>query len=147
MAAATHYSKIEAFNSFFQRLKLDKTDFKLTQTHYTKTLQYENQRIVFNEEGTGEPALLNLIQNVRRDASAYDLVSEVKDVQDDLIWCDLTAAPPDAIACKVDINGAYWESALRLGVVSEETNRLLIKLYPRKRFYLSLIFRQAQDDE
>lgn len=132
------YRKIEHFSSYLQRLIIDKESFELAETNFTKKIITNNGAIVFNEEGKQDNLMLQLISKVRIDAAGFEIKKDFNE-KEGIKWFDLTERPPELLVAKVDVKSAYWETALKLGVVSEQTD-----LYLKKSFTDEKLMKQAR---
>jgi hypothetical protein len=120
----TYYRKLSIYDNYLARLIKDKESFELAATSFTKKIKVNDLIYIFNENGDQDPKLLQLINRVRNDAARFDLtVIPSGGLVNN--WFDLTERPEETVIAKVDIKSAYWETALKMGVISDETNRYL----------------------
>jgi hypothetical protein len=132
------YRKITMFDEYLKRLVIDKATFTVAGTSFTKKLTIQNDSIadfgnkiyvgddtiIFNEDGCQDAKALQLINKVRNEAAGFNLEQIPKgELQNN--WFDLTEKPEETVIAKVDVKSAYWETALKLGVISQETNKYL----------------------
>jgi hypothetical protein len=118
MQKKVEYKKLTFFDNVFKPLVKGKKTFELLSTSYTKKIKASDKSIIFNNEGHGDMSLLALINKVRRDGKAYDKMScpgfvpqfDVFNIPDE-----------DEVICKIDIKGAYWEYAKKMGLLSKDT--------------------------
>jgi hypothetical protein len=106
----TIYRQLEHFKPMLERLRIDKCDFELTETTFTKKIKYDNDNIIFNDEGEQDGPLLQLINRVRNDALSFN-ITQLPAEKKKVIWFDLSERPPEAVVAKVDVRSAYWETA------------------------------------
>ena len=125
------YYHIKFYNSKLEKLKRDKRNFELTTTSYTKKIITENEVMFFNDEGEDDKKVLLLISSVRGDAKKFiekNNIEEVRSVETDFFNL-LDIIESDEVIVKVDLKSAYWEYALKAGVISQKTNEKFLKWY------------------
>lgn len=117
---------MDKYEEFFKSAKLEFDDFTLHKTNYTRKIKFNNLTFVFNNEGESDMKLLSLIGKVRRDALNFIQKNPVPSEQDMCVeFFSLIDRPPTTYITKVDVRGAYWETAKKLGVITEETDQYL----------------------
>lgn len=121
------YNHISFFNREFDYLKSEGYNFEIHHTTYTKKVILDDAILVYNDTGKEDKRLLYLINQVRRDAKEFQEFYQPQ--QKDTRFFDMFKAPNDEILTKIDIKGAYWEFALKRGVITNKTNELFKKLY------------------
>lgn len=128
MAKRTVYKELSLFDLYLRRLMLDKENFAVSETSFTKRVNIGDLELIFNEDGKRDETLLQLINKVRSDARSFNAVTLQKN-EDKINWFDLTEKPPTATIAKIDIKSAYWKTALMLGVITPETDAYLRRKY------------------
>lgn len=125
----TRYYKLNEYEDYLYDLKKRKLDFELSLTTYSRKIKTQSYIVMFNEDGAGDYSTLKLINNVRNDAKKYSLLGG--GVQDGYIhFFDLLNKPENnKLVSKVDIRGAYWNRAIKKGVISNNTNEKFIDLF------------------
>lgn len=126
MGRKTIYLPIEEFESYLKNGIKGKNDFTVETTGYTRKIKTEDTTFFFNPDGKGDFRILNLIRQVRIDAALFCNHNTFV-VNDKIKFFDLIDKPPsDKISVtKVDITAAYWTVALRLGIISEKSDKYL----------------------
>lgn len=122
---------IKYFDKKFTSLKNQGVEFELTSTSYTKKITTKNEVIFFNPEGEDDKKVLLLISAVRSDAKKFKTnktVDDIRSVETDFFNL-LDIIKNDELIVKVDIKQAYWEFALKSGVISKETNDKFLSWY------------------
>lgn len=101
-------------------------NFEVHSTTYSKRINYEGARIVFNDDGKSDMGQLKLISKVRSDAANF--LKRGDNLRSTYIhFFDLFERPKtDEVIHKVDIKSAYWTYALKRGILSPETNRYFL---------------------
>lgn len=125
---ATKYSNIKNYKNFFNIIINDKRSFKVVETSYTRKIILPEYTVIFNEDGCQDIRLLGLINKVRGDAKN----SKIQTNNTYIDFFSLTNSIPEGLAAKIDINSAYWNIALKRGIISEETNKYFIEKYQGK---------------
>jgi len=125
------YYHISHYTKKFEELKRNKRTFHLTSTGYTKKILTENEVMFFNDNGSDDKKVLLLISAVRRDAKKFletKTVDDVAEVKTDFFNL-LDVIKSDEVIVKVDIKSAYWEYALKAGIITKDTNNKFLKWY------------------
>lgn len=114
-----NYSKI------ISELVNAKSNFKLSQTNYTKTFKTETKTIILNDNGQKNQAMLNLISKVRKDtknhieSTNFDTNKKIP-----IDWYFYNEVATDSLlfkGYKIDLNSAYWNIAQREKIITPET--------------------------
>jgi hypothetical protein len=125
------YYHIKHYPAKLEHLKKNKRDFELTKTSYTKKITTENEVMFFNEVGDDDKKVLLLISAVRSDARKFMQTKGVEDIRS--IETDffnlLDVIKSDEVIVKIDLKSAYWEYALKSGIISKNTNDKFLKWY------------------
>lgn len=130
------YKHLSFFDREFEFLKQEGNDFEIQHTTYTKKILLKNDiNIIYNDTGKEDKRLLYLINQVRRDAKEYQQFNQP--TEKETRFFDMFRAPDDRILVKIDIKGAYWEYALKRGVITNKTNQLFKKLYRNESYDVS----------
>ena len=131
MATRQRYYHVKHFDKKLNELKKAKIDFECTSTSYTKKIVTGNEVLFFNDDGDDNKKVLLLISAVRSDAKKYLEQHSVEDVQE--IETDffnlLDIIKSDEVIVKIDLKAAYWEYALKAGIVTKKTNDKFITWY------------------
>lgn len=131
---------LSEFDSFLKSAKKEFDDFTVHKTNYTRKIKYENMTFIFNETGETNMRLLSLIGKVRRDSIKYIEKNTVPNEYDlSVEFFSLVDRPPTTYITKVDVRGAYWETAKKLGVITEDTDE-----YLRSNFSNTKIMKEAR---
>jgi len=118
MQKKVEYRNIKFFDNVFNPLIKGAKTFELYSTSYTKKIKGADKSIIFNAEGHGDMSLLALINKVRRDGKKFGSVDKYTFVPQ----FDLFRMPEEEdIIMKIDIKGAYWECAKKMGLLSKDT--------------------------
>lgn len=125
----TEYRDIKDFNYYYKNLINEKKSFELIQTKYTKKIKENNKSIIFNEGGINDTILLPLINKVRNDAKSYKLKNNRNEIID---YFRLYFDPNEFVCVKIDLSSAYWTAALKMGVISDNTNDFFNKQFQNK---------------
>jgi hypothetical protein len=135
MSKKQRYLHIKHFSNKLELLKKQKLDFELTSTSYTKKITTEKEVMFFNPEGEDDKKVLLLISSVRSDAKKFlakktkeDSLEEVRSLETDFFNL-LDIIKSDEIIVKVDIKQAYWEYALKVGIITKATNDKFLTWY------------------
>jgi len=125
------YFSIKRYADKLESLKRKKMDFELVTTSYTKKIITKNEVMFFNDEGDNDNKVLLLISAVRNDAKNFLKKSNIEDVAN--IETDffnlLDIIENDEVIVKVDLKSAYWEYALKVGIISQKTNEKFLSWY------------------
>lgn len=125
---AVKYLPSNQYKLYLERLIEEKQSFKIESTNYTKKIKKGNDSIIFNDDGEGDMGVLSLISMVRSDARQFINKNQIpEDIRPDFF--DLVERPPLTEVTKVDIRGAYWNYALKTGIISKETDQFLNDTY------------------
>ncbi len=127
MSKARYY-KLELFPEYFNDLKERKTDFELTMTNYSRKIKTDNSTVIFNQDGGTDYIQLRLINRVRKDAKNYlDLISNDTLGTSYINFFDLLQRPNfNDVVSKVDVKSAYWNYALKRGIITDYTDHDLM---------------------
>lgn len=131
MKRKTLYYHIKYYPKQFQKLQDQKRDFQLVKTSYTKKIITQDEIIFFNDEGADDKKNLLLISAVRNDAKKYlenNTVNKFYKNNTDFFNL-LDIVNTKKVIKKIDFKSAYWIYAMKMGVVSEETNNKFIEWY------------------
>lgn len=119
--------KLEKFEEFKKNLIKRKKSFKIVETKYTKRIKMLNSNNIylFSDEPT-EAETLQLINMIRKDAKAFrERTKFEKSVQsydiDFFKFVDKGEEIDKIKGFKIDINQAYWRTALNIGLLSAKT--------------------------
>jgi len=129
------YLTLDDYDNFLSDLITDESDFEAHRTNYTRKIKVEESTYIFNEDGRNDFEILSLINRVRRDSQKYfeenkeTIYADLKEAT--IEYFDLIEKPPfeHILVAKVDINGAYWNYALKQGIISQETDDFLHREY------------------
>lgn len=125
----TIYKEISYFDSYMKDLIDRNMTFILQSTTYTRKIRTAKFNILFNSEGQSDYKVLALINRVRSEGKIY-MDTKYTPGEGHIKYFDLIDVIDEKdILYKVDIKAAYWSYAMKLGVVSPDTNDMLKKLY------------------
>lgn len=110
-------------------MKDQKMDFELRKTQYSKEIRVNNTKIFFNDTGRNDLTALGLIMKVRRDGKKFIDKPDWKTVNHIDFFNMINVPQSEDLISKVDIKGAYWNYAIKSGVISEETDKYLMEKY------------------
>lgn len=131
MAKKQRYYHIKHYPNKLLQLKKDKRDFDLIATTYTKKIVTHDSIYFFNDEGKDDNKNLLLISAVRNDAKKFlennNLERFYKNKTDFFGMLDVIDSKK--VIKKVDFKSAYWIYAMKMGVISNETNEKFLKWY------------------
>ncbi len=131
--AQTKYLHIDFFDKYFKELKRKKADFVLSKTTYSRKIVVGGVTTIFNQDGGNDHKVLSLINNVRQNAKEYLSNTSYEKRETYIHFFDLFKRPKsDEVIWKIDIRSAYWSSALKRGIIKQETNDKLTKSYEGK---------------
>lgn len=123
------------FELYKQSLIRKKRDFKIQSTTYTKMIKEEGgvKMFALDFKNTSNH-LLPLINKIRKDGKRY-LESNTINTDSTIDFSSLLDNPikPKTI-CKIDINGAYWNYALKIGIISVNTNEYCNKVHEERTY-------------
>ena len=122
------------FDDYVKSLQRKKRNFKVSATSYTRMIKEENLTTVFAFDfKDSSNFLLPLINKVRKDGLFY-LENHKIDDDSTIDYSSLLDNPlkPKTI-CKIDINGAYWNYAVKRGILSKETDDYCFKVHQEKK--------------
>ena len=130
------YYSIQKYNQVLRQLKKQNESFELQKTNYTRKIKTEDKDLIFNDKGDEDKKALKLINKVRKDAKEKQNENEKRGVPDNeyerIDFYKLLEIPNDNVSImKVDINSAYWNLALKEGIISKETDELFKQLYSK----------------
>lgn len=124
------YQEIKNYPRYLKMLVDRKVDFREVWTTYSKKVITDNLTIIFNPDGESDFNTLSLINMVRKNAVSYIANTSYEKRSEYIHFFDLFKKPDsDEVIWKVDVKSAYWEAALKRGVVDEMTNRKLIEIF------------------
>jgi hypothetical protein len=124
------------FDSYVDGLRRKKRDFRVSSTSYTRMIKLEERTIMFaNDFKDTSQFLLPLINKVRKDGARYLENNILPDHDDPIEYSSLLNNPlkPKTI-CKIDLNGAYWNYALKRGIISKETDDYCTKVHENRSY-------------
>lgn len=122
------YRPIDEFQDYFARVKKRRWTFQLHKTTYSRTIETEDMTIMFTGDGTRDKRILQLISKVRSDAEGYLDRVDMENLKD-IKYFDVIETPSKGMVSKVDINSAYWKTALQKGVITKSTDDFLKEIY------------------
>lgn len=125
-----HYA-IKHYHDELFRLQKNKENFELITTSYTKRIVTNDCVYFFNDEGKDDVKQLLLISAVRNDAKKFlekNSVAKMNIKKTDFFNV-LDIIDSEKVYKKIDIRSAYWIYAMKLGVVTEDTNNKFIEWY------------------
>ena len=132
----TRYFHSRFYSREFKRLKARGQTFEVEKTTYTKKITYGAIRMIFNNEGDIDNNVLSLISAVRKDASnyiaktSYEEINRLNDERGKINFFNmLNLINDEDVVVKVDVKSAYWEHAMKKGIITEETNNKYKKLF------------------
>ncbi len=125
----TTYFDLSYYPKMLEKIKKRKETFELHETTYSRKIKIEKQSYFFNENGKKDDRILMLISNVRRDAKDFlDSGGITRDTN--INFFNLVQKPEsDEICYKIDLRAAYWNYALKRGIISPFTNHMFKELY------------------
>ena len=126
------------FIDYVVKLQKLKKDFTTSSTRYSKTVQLDKTKVLFNASGNKEIAILKLINMVRSDAKKYIEKSVIKDYNSkDIDWYYYNDfygnLKPKGSLLKIDLTSAYWVHALNIGLISDKTQSYFLKMKGNKK--------------
>lgn len=128
-----HY-KLTYYNEKLQKLKNNKEDFETCSTTYTKKIITKDVTYFFNEDGKEDRKGLLLIAAVRNDARKF--LEKNKNLSIGESKTDffnlLDLIKNNKVIKKIDLRSAYWIYAMKMGVVTEQTNEKFKEWYKNK---------------
>lgn len=129
--------QLKDYSPILTQLKNQKYDFETYKTSYSKRIKLEEQSFFFSDEKTN-PKVMNLIKMVRKEADIFiakDIANGGNIIDRDLTSYEINFSSfidkPDLKnntiikGYKIDLNSAYWKTALNMGVISQETDDYL----------------------
>lgn len=125
-----HYH-IKYYEEKLSQLKKNKQDFELITTTYTKRIVTNDQVYFFNDEGKDDTKGLLLISTVRNDAKKYLETNTVQHIYNNNtdFFNVLDVIEHKEVIKKIDIRSAYWSYAIKMGVITEQTNNKFLEWY------------------
>lgn len=128
------YKMLDEFDTHFNFYLNSGKTFTVEATSYTKKIKVGGKSIIFNQDGNSDFVVLALINKVRNDAKKWFKSNALpKFNEQDIFWSRLTERPPNTVITKVDINSAYWQCAMRKGIITDHTNQYLVDKYERTK--------------
>ena len=120
----TRYYKMDKYPGFLDELVEQKADFQTQATNYSRKITTENTIRLFNFEGQMDYNQLKLINRVRKDAKNYLSIDANSHLPSDYInFFDLMQRPKfEEVITKVDVKSAYWNYALKRGIITQYTD-------------------------
>jgi hypothetical protein len=134
------YISMKYYSKYLQEYKERRMDFTLTKTTYSRVINTEKERIIFNSEASGDYRLLALINRVRNDGKEYlEFLKLAEEKRKEILgtpnidFFQMFEIPKKRQSIvKVDLQSAYWKAAIELGIVSEKTNKFFIECYKKE---------------
>lgn len=128
------HCKLDYYNEKLEKFKKYKWNFETCNTTYTKKIITNFATYFFNEDGKEDVKQLLLIGAVRNDAKKF--LERHKNVPIGQNRTDffnlLDNIKNDRVIKKIDLRSAYWTYAMKMGVVTEDTNNKFIEWYKNK---------------
>lgn len=123
------------FDLYRKSLERKKRDFTIQSTTYTKMIKEEVGTKMFAKDFKNTSYfLLPLINKIRNDGKKYMEKNEI--TNDSII--DFSALLDNPIKpktiCKIDINGAYWNYGLKIGIISQKTDDYCNKVHEGRSY-------------
>lgn len=130
------YYHISLFPEFISEYKTRRLDFKLCETTYTKKIKIGRETKIFNSKGKSDNKAMLLMNKVRTDASNYLECLSICEDKNELLretninFYRLFKKPTiKEEIVKVDLKSAYWQYALKRGIITNGTDNTFKKLY------------------
>ena len=124
------YLNIKHYNDYFRRLKSRKGDFEIAKTTYSRKVKTKNLIVLFNDDGGSDYDSLALINMVRENAKEYLSKTSFEKRHSFIHFSELINKPISGeVYYKIDLRSAYWNAALKRGVIEELTNRKLLEVF------------------
>lgn len=121
------YIKSIYYAKFIKDLINSGATFDLSETSYTKKVIYHNRKYIFNPDGEEDTNRVGLISKVRKDATEW-MGMPFRDMNID--YYNLFKIPDlKEYAFKVDLKSAYWTTAIKQNIISEDTNISFLSKY------------------
>lgn len=127
-----YYDKLDNIDTYKEKIK-DFAQVKVEKTKYSIRFQFPKSSIMLNEKGEQDFRHFKLMNKCKNDAERY-LKGEnnpFKAPIDEILWYatneyeELPRGVYEPIL-KIDLNQAYWQKAIQLGIVSKETNQAFL---------------------
>ena len=128
---------MSTFDNYVYSLERKRRNFILSATAYTRMIKEENLTTMFAKEfKLTNYSLLPLINKVRNDARKYIETHDIEN-EDHIDFSSLLDnIIKEKTICKIDINGAYWNYALKRGVISKKTDDFCYKIHEDQSYKL-----------
>lgn len=124
------YMHIKFFEDYVKSLKRKEFDFEVSKTSYTRKIRHQGKTIFFNEDGGSDMQALSLINMVRNNAKKFLGSTSFQERDTYIHFSELINKPKsDEVIWKIDIRSAYWNMALKRGIIEEVTNKKLLELF------------------
>ena len=124
------YRPIDEFQDYFARVKKRRWTFQLHKTTYSRSVETDDMVIMFTGDGSRDKRVLQLISKVRSDAEGYLDRVDMENLKN-IKYFDVIETPTTGMVSKVDINSAYWKTALQKGVITQGTDDFLKDIYDK----------------
>lgn len=130
MARSISKKAMSQFDMQMFAMERKKRDFEVAVTSYTRMIKEEGSTMLFASDFKNTSNhLLPLINKIRKDGAKY--------MEDNFVGRDeridysklLDTPVREKTICKIDINGAYWNYALREGIISKDTDDYCNKVH------------------
>lgn len=126
MARTTEKMSMFMYDRYINTLVKRKKSFEVTMTSYTRRIKEKNKTVLFAQDFSNDNFyLLPLINKVRDDAKKYMVANKFEDDTRVDFFGLINNPITKKVICKIDLNGAYWNYAIKMGIVSEQTNTFL----------------------
>lgn len=123
------------YNRYVDSLIKRKKTFEVTMTSYTRRLKIGDKTILFSSDFEGDNFyLLPLINKVRIDAKKYMLKNNTENKSPIDFFSLINNPRTKKVICKIDLNGAYWNFAIKNDIISESTNNFLRNSHLEKTY-------------
>lgn len=117
------YYDIKFYIDELYRAKKMQENFEVVKTTYTKKITTPNEKMIFNEGAKSDNNLMILISQVRKDAAEFMKDFNEEEVSERIDFFNLlNIVKNDEVLVKVDVKSAYWEMAIKKGVITKETD-------------------------
>lgn len=131
MSRKQKYYHIKYYPQEIIKLKKQRQNFQTINTSYTKKIITQDEVIFFNGEGKDDTKNLLLISAVRNDAKKFletNNVDRFYKSKTDFFGL-LDVIDTKKVIKKIDFKSAYWIYAMKMGVITGETNEKFLKWY------------------
>lgn len=112
--------KLNEYGSVYKQLRNSKATFQVMETSYTRRIKKGKNTILFSDNAMN-PIELKLINQIRNSANDFEVPTLEEKPAQIAFYKFFDVRPENTFkGVKIDLNQAYWQSAINIGLVTPE---------------------------